>query len=760
MVVVVISNVHIIDFSAVTSAGATTAVAMTAERVGFASMSIDPEGADEEDEDTFTTNVARITALTEERSGARAWQLLEVALEQVAEVFDQRLKVERIWVAAQSRLAVETALQSWGERKLGPRKGDFVVAVERGGSLFAVQEAFGAIQRGQVDVALVAGVEVGTQPRTLVQKADRTLGPDRSFGFVPGEAAAALVLASDSVVRQSKWRARGKVVSVGGEKEIISNKPCTGAGLTNAIQKALTVLPEGGRVAEVLCNLNGERWQTDEWGFTVPRIAPFLRDPSSFKTSTSVFGDCGAADGLLLIAMAVHGSQRESEGSTQTLLWTISDEPERMAAVIEVAKATEPHRRPIPVSLPSWAFELDRRQLDLFAEECAFRHEQRLYLLEQSAAERWQDWRSLETNESVTDELVAGLVESGPRGRAAAAERFDAQEPGSVYAALRVSMEQGEIAEAVRLTSAIDPGQTASVIAARHALTHARSSFEAAKKYTDNLISSAEAHRHLAIEVATQKSVALSVETVTSLASDVPPAHELSFVRALGLTVNAELVPLLPRWLESSDPSIRLQAALSYLLMVGKGAERYVISRAKGDSAFLVAAALVADQYQTRALIDQAAGTDGPQSALALALIGTPMAVPRLVERLRDPSSATEAVYALELILGSAPLVKAASPELDSDASDQAPSVLSTQPADWQCYVEPVATRFSADTRLRSGLPATRQSTAALLNRPSLSPKLRSLLAYELTLRWAIRPLFDPRTFRRDQARWFSRYAG
>jgi hypothetical protein len=87
------SNVHIVDLSAVTSAGATTAVAMAAARVGFACMSIDYGRAEPDDEEAFTTNVAGVTTLETKRSGARAWELLEAPAEQVALGFDRERPV-------------------------------------------------------------------------------------------------------------------------------------------------------------------------------------------------------------------------------------------------------------------------------------------------------------------------------------------------------------------------------------------------------------------------------------------------------------------------------------------------------------------------------------------------------------------------------------------------------------------------------------------------------------------------------------------
>lgn len=751
-------KVHIVDYSAVTSAGATTAVALAAWRLGFSRTSLEPAGAGEEDEDTFVTNVARVIPLTTKTSGERAWQLLELAIEQVAGVLDKKNPVERVWVAAPLALGAGAKVRSLLESKLGAQKGDFVIPVGGGGSLEAVEQAFRAIESGRIDVALVAGVDVRTQPKALIQKADRTIGPDRSFGFVPGEAAAVLVLASDSAMRRSRWASAGRLLAVCVRQETCpygSAKQCTGVGLTQAIQEALTVLPSDGSVAEVFCNLNGERWQTDEWGFAVPRIASSMRDAGSFKTSTGVFGDCGAVDGLLLMALAASAGQKGFESGRHALIWTISDDAARTAVVVEGERLPKPLVRPEPVNLPGWADELDRGQLDLFADECAFRYDQRLYLIGQSEQERWQDWGSLEYNEYITDDIVAGLVESGARGKQAVKTRFKLDEPGSVYAAIRVFLEQGDLEGTCGLVRAVENARPASGDAALYAFRQARTSFEDAKCCAEGLISAGSC---LGVEMAASRSFALPIETLVSLGPNVPSARDISFIRTLGLIGKADVVPLLPRWLESPESPVRLQAALTYLLIMGKNAARYILTRAQDDSAFLIPAALIAEPHQNRLLLTQAASKRESYAIWAMALIGTASVHAPLLECLSDESTAIDAAHALELILGIAPLAQDHGPQEDVDAAAERPLRVSTQPTDWQPHCSYVAARHSSDTRLRGGMPATKQSTLALLNRPSLSSLARTLIAYELALRWGIRPLFDPWSFLREQSQWFSRY--
>jgi hypothetical protein len=110
----------------------------------------------------------------------------------------------------------------------------------------------------------------------------------------------------------------------------------------------------------------------------------------------------------------------------------------------------------------------------------------------------------------------------------------------------------------------------------------------------------------------------------------------------------------------------------------------------------------------------------------------------------------------LELILGVAPLVKDTNFAEQSDATEASSLVLSTPRTDWEPHAEIALNQYSADTRLRSGQLATKQSALALLNRPALTLELRLLLGYELTLRWGVHPLFDPLNLRRYPSRWFA----
>jgi 3-oxoacyl-[acyl-carrier-protein] synthase-1 len=206
-------------------------------------------------------------------------------------------------------------------------------------ALRAMEGAYEEIVKGAADVAMVVGADSYLAPETLLRlDADRQLhSVGQSWGFIPGEAAACCVLMSNSFAKTSGAPLLGEVVRVASaeEKNRIKTKTvCTGDGLSAAYRGALEALPRDLLVDHLYCDLNGEPYRADEFGFAVVRHSQRFRNAGEFRAPADSWGDVGAASGLLLAALALAPSKRPGPPAQHILLSTSSEQGDRCAALL------------------------------------------------------------------------------------------------------------------------------------------------------------------------------------------------------------------------------------------------------------------------------------------------------------------------------------------------------------------------------------------------------------------------------------------
>jgi len=113
-----------------------------------------------------------------------------------------------------------------------------------------------------------------------------------------------------------------------------------GHGLTEAIlgavQSAALRLPDEA-IDDVYCDINGERYRTDEWAFTMLRASHVVRD-ATYSIATSSWGDVGAASGALGCILAARAWARDYAKGPRALVWGSSEGGLRAAVVLEQAK--------------------------------------------------------------------------------------------------------------------------------------------------------------------------------------------------------------------------------------------------------------------------------------------------------------------------------------------------------------------------------------------------------------------------------------
>jgi 3-oxoacyl-[acyl-carrier-protein] synthase-1 len=244
---------------------------------------------------------------------------------------------------------VESLLRDVISRKFGTAFAS-VATLSHGhaAGLMALDLAGKHIADGRFDACVVAGVESYLEPDTLewLEKNDQLHGAgalNNAWGFVPGEAAGAVLICNEITIDRLGLEALALVRRVGTSIErnrIKTDTVCIGEGLTAAFRGGLSGLPEGALVTDVFCDMNGEPYRADEFGFAALRTKESFVSASDFVAPADCWGDVSAATGPLLVALAaVAGAKAYSNGS-QSFIWASSESGERGAALLDVRRTT------------------------------------------------------------------------------------------------------------------------------------------------------------------------------------------------------------------------------------------------------------------------------------------------------------------------------------------------------------------------------------------------------------------------------------
>ena len=208
--------------------------------------------------------------------------------------------------------------------------------------LLGVHAALAKLRAGQLDACLVAGVESYLEPETLewLEESDQLHGAgplNNAWGFIPGEAGSAILLAREEVARAEGLELLGTILATGTAfepKRIKTETVCIGEGLTEAFRTALAPLPAGLKISDIYCDMNGEPYRADEFGFTVLRTKEHFESASDFMAPADCFGDVSAAGGLLNLSLACAAANRSYANGPVTMIWASGERGERVAAVI------------------------------------------------------------------------------------------------------------------------------------------------------------------------------------------------------------------------------------------------------------------------------------------------------------------------------------------------------------------------------------------------------------------------------------------
>lgn len=215
--------------------------------------------------------------------------------------------------------------------------------------LLAVAAAVEEMRQGRMDACLVGGVESYFHPDTMewLDGNRQLAGADGRSAFVPGEGAGFLLLATDAAAQRLRLPplARVRAAAVGRETKLIKTADlCLGEGLTATIQSAVASLaPPGETVNDIVCDVNGERYRGEEWGFVCLRLSQYFDDPTGYRSPADSWGDMGAASGPVFAVLACQAAARGYARGPRTLLWASSEGGLRGAVLLESGPANGAH---------------------------------------------------------------------------------------------------------------------------------------------------------------------------------------------------------------------------------------------------------------------------------------------------------------------------------------------------------------------------------------------------------------------------------
>ena len=215
-----------------------------------------------------------------------------------------------------------------------------IFACGQAATLLAMEQATQLIHHKQADLCLVGGVDSYLPPETLewLDFHERLHSNRHRYGFIPGEAAGFCLLASQRAVQRLPLKSLAHLSAVASAYEknrINTDTVCIGEGLTSVFHQVFQTLEATPhRVEQIFCDLNGERYRADEYGFSVLRTREYFVDPSHFIAPADCWGEVGAATGTLLINLAVVAAMKGYAKGELSLIWTSSEGGERGAVLL------------------------------------------------------------------------------------------------------------------------------------------------------------------------------------------------------------------------------------------------------------------------------------------------------------------------------------------------------------------------------------------------------------------------------------------
>ncbi|HHI92320.1 MAG TPA: hypothetical protein ENK04_02225 [Gammaproteobacteria bacterium] len=213
-----------------------------------------------------------------------------------------------------------------------------IADIGRAGSLYAIEKAVQYFDKTGNDYLLIGGVDTYKDPRLLAKldAEDRLNVQGVLDGFIPGEGAAFLLLASDRVnashIPHPVRLYRPGTALESGHR--YNEEPYRGDGLADAVREALQQA-ESAKIQSVWSSMTYESYGAKEFGVALLRNSAAFTEPLDTQHPVDAFGDMGAATGCALAGMIAAAAQRRVSFH-HYLLCCSSDQAHRAAIRLDI----------------------------------------------------------------------------------------------------------------------------------------------------------------------------------------------------------------------------------------------------------------------------------------------------------------------------------------------------------------------------------------------------------------------------------------
>jgi len=206
------------------------------------------------------------------------------------------------------------------------------------GGLLAIYHGCKLLREGKVKLCLAGGVDTYLEPETLewLDENEQLHSEGNIYGFCPGEAAGFCLLTTLATARALGLQPLLEVVATsaaGEENRIKTETVVLGEGLGAAFRNLFEDAP-ADPVDRIICDMNGERYRGNEYGFAVIRNPGRFRDAADFETPADCWGDVGAASGPLYVSLVAEAQARNYQKGPLSLIWASSENGSRAAALL------------------------------------------------------------------------------------------------------------------------------------------------------------------------------------------------------------------------------------------------------------------------------------------------------------------------------------------------------------------------------------------------------------------------------------------
>jgi 3-oxoacyl-[acyl-carrier-protein] synthase-1 len=198
------------------------------------------------------------------------------------------------------------------------------------GGLLCMEQALSLILNGKSQMCLVGGVDSYLAPETLewLDDLEQLHSETTIWGFCPGEGAGFCLLTSWTFATDIGLSSDIDLVAAASCNEpnpIKTETVCIGQGLTEAFRKSFAFLPIDSHINQTICDMNGEPYRGNEYGFAMLRTTASFAEDADFMTPADCWGDVGAASGPLFAILAAFAAKKGYSPGPCTLLWASSE---------------------------------------------------------------------------------------------------------------------------------------------------------------------------------------------------------------------------------------------------------------------------------------------------------------------------------------------------------------------------------------------------------------------------------------------------